>query len=265
MSSMPPGEQPSEPSASEPTAESAASTPAVPEPEPPPEAAPAAAWPAADPPAPAWPAAAPAAAAAAAPPPADPSPAAQPPPPAADSQVPWAATAPAAAAAPSTVYWAATEEPGPAPGIEFAGHGGRLVAYIIDTILISILSTVILVLGFIAFGAGATVVGNRVTSVSTPGAILFLLSMTLTLAVIILYFPFFWARGGQTPGMRPFGLRVVRDRDGSSIGWGTALLRLVGLYVASAVLYIGLIWIFIDKRRRGWQDLIAGTVVIKRP
>jgi uncharacterized RDD family membrane protein YckC len=178
--------------------------------------------------------------------------------------VPWA-TAPAAAAAPSTVYWATTEEPGPAPGIEFAGHGGRLVAYIIDSIILSVVCTVILIAGFVAFSAGATVVDNRVTSVSTPGAILFLLSWTLIFLVAVLYFPFFWARGGQTPGMRPFGLRVVRDRDGSPIGWGTALLRLVGLVVAFSVFYIGVIWIFIDKRRRGWQDLIAGTVVIKRP
>jgi uncharacterized RDD family membrane protein YckC len=65
--------------------------------------------------------------------------------------------------------------------------------------------------------------------------------------------------------MRPFGLRVVRDADGSRIGWGTALLRLIGLWVAAAVFYLGFIWIFIDKRRRGWQDLIAGTVVVKQP
>ena len=29
------------------------------------------------------------------------------------------------------------------------------------------------------------------------------------------------------------------------------------------VFYIGFIWIFIDKRKRGWFDLIAGTVAIK--
>jgi uncharacterized RDD family membrane protein YckC len=63
--------------------------------------------------------------------------------------------------------------------------------------------------------------------------------------------------------MRPFRLRVVRDRDGSRFGWGTALLRLVGLYVASAVFYLGFIWIFIDKRHRGWHDLIAGTIVVR--
>jgi uncharacterized RDD family membrane protein YckC len=31
------------------------------------------------------------------------------------------------------------------------------------------------------------------------------------------------------------------------------------------VLYLGYIWILIDKRRRGWHDLIAGAVVIKFP
>ena len=45
---------------------------------------------------------------------------------------------------------------------------------------------------------------------------------------------------------------------------GDGLLRLLGLWVAGAVFYLGYIWIFIDKRRRGWQDLIAGTIVIRQ-
>ena len=36
------------------------------------------------------------------------------------------------------------------------------------------------------------------------------------------------------------------------------------MYVASAVFYLGFIWILVDKRRRGFHDLIAGTVVVKR-
>jgi len=31
------------------------------------------------------------------------------------------------------------------------------------------------------------------------------------------------------------------------------------------VFYLGYVWILVDKRRRGWHDLIAGTVMIKRP
>jgi uncharacterized RDD family membrane protein YckC len=154
---------------------------------------------------------------------------------------------------------------GPAPGVEFAPHGARLVAYILDTIILGVVITALLLIGFILLGSGTTVQGNEVTAVSPAAATGFSVIAIVCLVIGLLYFPFFWARGGQTPGMRPFSLRVVRDRDGGSIGWGTAFLRLIGLWVAGAVFYIGYIWIFIDKRRRGWQDLIAGTVVVKQP
>jgi uncharacterized RDD family membrane protein YckC len=158
---------------------------------------------------------------------------------------------------------------GPAPGTEFAPHGARLVAYILDGLIITIVVALLVIVAFIVIGAGLTVdrVTNEVdaSSVSTVQWLIFAVLCVLALLISLFYFPFFWARGGQTLGMRPFHLWVVRDRDGSRIGWGAALLRLLGLYVASAVFYLGFIWIFIDKRRRGWQDLIAGTVVIKRP
>jgi len=169
------------------------------------------------------------------------------------------------ASPPPTVSWQSPEsQAGPAPGIEFAPHGGRLVAYIIDSIIVSIVVVIIFTIGAFALGSGATVEGNRVTDISSGSAIIATILFIVGFLVGLLYFPFFWARGGQTPGMRPFGLRVVRDSDGAAIGWGTALLRLVGLVIAGAVFYLGYIWIFIDKRRRGWQDLIAGTIVVKQ-
>ena len=172
---------------------------------------------------------------------------------------------------PPAVSWESPEvQAGPAPGTEFAPHGGRLVAYILDSIIVSIAVGIPLIVGFVLLGSGVTVERevtgiDQVTGIDPGATAGFSLLFVLAGLIGLLYFPFFWARGGQTPGMKPFGLRVVRDRDGGRIGWGTALLRLVGLWVAAAVLYIGFIWIFIDKRRRGWQDLIAGTVVIKRP
>ena len=163
------------------------------------------------------------------------------------------------------VAWQAPDpEPGPAPGMEFASPGARLVAYIIDSIIVSIVVVIIFTIGAFALGSGATVEGNRVTDISSGSAIIATILFIVGFLVGILYFPFFWARGGQTPGMKPFGLRIVRDRDGTDIGWGAASLRLLGMYVASSVFYLGFIWIFVDKRRRGWHDLIAGTVVIKR-
>ncbi len=175
-------------------------------------------------------------------------------------------TPPPASPPPPAVSWQSPEpEAGPAPGVEFAPHGGRLVAYIIDNVILTFVLTLLTVIAFVVLAGGATIENGRVTSVSGGATGLFVLLFVLGALIYLLYFPFFWARGGQTPGMRPFGLRVVKDSDGSRIGWGTAILRLLGMWVAIFVLYIGLIWIFVDKRRRGWQDLIAGTVVVKRP
>ena len=184
--------------------------------------------------------------------------------PSSDVPAPASPTPPPAAAA----WQAPPAEPGPAPGVEFGGFGERLLAYIIDAIILSIVFIVFGVVGALAFIRDPGLITSDTTIEEfepTPlGVTLLVAVILLVIAVSVLYFPWFWARSGQTPGMRPFGLYVVRDSDGSPIGWGTALLRLVGFYVSSAVFDLGFIWILIDKRRRGWHDLIAGTVVIKR-
>jgi len=41
--------------------------------------------------------------------------------------------------------------------------------------------------------------------------------------------------------------------------------RRIGFWVSHLVFYLGFIWIFVDKRRRGWMDLIGGTVVVTAP
>jgi uncharacterized RDD family membrane protein YckC len=166
--------------------------------------------------------------------------------------------------------WQVPVEPsGPAPGVQFAGHGARLGAYVLDAILLSVFVTAfVIVLMVILFGSiewsvdanGDVVFGD---TAAAAGSFLVFIAGTILISILsLLYFPFFWARGGQTPGMRVAGIRVVNDRDGSRIGWGSALLRLVGYWVSAAVFYIGFVWILVDARRRGWHDLIAGTCVI---
>lgn len=155
--------------------------------------------------------------------------------------------------APPPSAWTAPEPtPGPAPGVAFAEPGARLVAYIIDIVITFAAVIVLAILG-------------GILAVTIP-----ILSVIPILAIIIvplIYFPYFWSRegsaNGQTPGMKQMGIRVVRDADGGPISVGTAILRLIGYWVSGLVFYLGYIWIFIDKRRRGWHDLIAGTVVVK--
>lgn len=169
---------------------------------------------------------------------------------------------------PPVSYWQAPqEEAGPAPGVKFASHGGRLAAYIIDGLIVGVVYFVFFFVAFAVFIGGARV-GDFEDGVPTRAAAaffgLFGLVFLVGIAVGLVYFPFFWVRSGQTPGMRPFGLYVVRDTDGGRISTGQAILRLIGMWVSAIPVYLGFIWIFIDPRRRGWHDLIAGTVMIER-
>jgi uncharacterized RDD family membrane protein YckC len=148
-------------------------------------------------------------------------------------------------------HWQAPEmEPGPAPGVAFASPGSRLVAYIVDVIVTIAVSIVLGIVGV------ALVFVLPILSI-IPFLAIFIVSFV--------YFPYYWQRSGQTPGMRMMNIKVVRDSDGGPLSWGSAILRLIGYWVSGFVFYIGYIWIFIDKRKRGWHDLIAGTVVIESP
>lgn len=138
---------------------------------------------------------------------------------------------------------------GPGPGMEFGGAGARLVGYIIDQV-IAFAAIFGLALIFVVVG----------TLIPAIGAIGIVLSVFI---VQFGYFPYFWAKDGQTPGMKIMSIKVVRDADGGPVSMGQAILRLIGYWVSSFVFYLGFIWILIDKRQRGWFDLMAGTIVIK--
>jgi uncharacterized RDD family membrane protein YckC len=151
---------------------------------------------------------------------------------------------------PSTAWQAPEPVSGPAPGMEFASPGARLVGYVVDLLIQFVLFLLLAVVTIVL------------------GAMFFPLAFLSSLAIIVLaigYFPYFWATSGQTPGMSMMKIKVVRDADGGPITSGQSILRLLGFWVSSFVFYLGFIWIFIDKRRRGWMDLIAGTVVVTVP
>jgi len=163
----------------------------------------------------------------------------------------------------STNQWSAPPEPpGPAPGVMFAPLGERFIAYLIDAFIVGIFIVVAAIVASVIFASGVSGSGQNIT-VSPAAAGGFGLVMLLIFIVATAYFPWFWMRDGATPGMKRFSLRVVNDRDGGRVTGGQAVLRFIGLWISSAVVYLGYIWALIDSRRRGWHDLIAGTVVIK--
>jgi hypothetical protein len=77
-----------------------------------------------------------------------------------------------------------------------------------------------------------------------------------------LYFTSFLALwGGQTPGKRLLGLRVIR-LDGKPIGWWLAFERFGGYAASLSTGTLGFIQILWDRNRQGLHDKAAETVVI---
>ena len=77
------------------------------------------------------------------------------------------------------------------------------------------------------------------------------------------YFTVLWSAigGGQTLGMRLFGLYVV-GVDGRPIGYGASVVRWIGIVISAAVVLIGLVWVALDPRKQGWHDKLAGSFVV---
>jgi len=59
------------------------------------------------------------------------------------------------------------------------------------------------------------------------------------------------------------GLQVI-STEGQPISFGIAFLRSVGYIISSLFFCLGFIWVGFDKKKQGWHDKIAGTVVIIR-
>ena len=144
--------------------------------------------------------------------------------------------------------------PTAATNIGYAGFWIRVVAWIIDGVAIGILTSAMTPL----MGARAMVAFDGSTFQVDAGANAF--GALLGLA----YFVGLWAWRGQTVGMMPFGLHVVRTEDGARPDIVQAFLRYVGLVISFAVLLLGVIWVAFDGRKQGWHDKLANTVVVRR-
>lgn len=144
---------------------------------------------------------------------------------------------------------------GPAAGLRYGGFWVRFLAIILDGIVIGVITSALAV-----FALG----GEMMVSTTAAGAVTVNYTANAFGALIgLLYFVGFWGWRGQTPGMIPFNMRIVMADDGSKPDWVRMLLRYVGLLISIAIFFLGVIWAGFDRRKQGWHDKIAGTVVVR--
>jgi len=169
---------------------------------------------------------------------------------------------------------------GPAAGIVYADLMSRIVAYIIDVVLLVI----------VGFVVNLVLLTTFIAAIVTTGSALFLLLSVVVLVVDVLlagiYFIYTWTNLKASPGQRILGMMTVQEADGSALTFNQALARFVIMFapgyiggLASSVIggplgillsLVGFGWtIFLiyttanDARRQGFHDHYASSVVIK--
>jgi len=87
----------------------------------------------------------------------------------------------------------------------------------------------------------------------------------LEILCIALYTLPFWFRFSATPGKMLFRLEIRDATTGARMTRRQSVIRFLGYIVSTLPMSLGFIWVGINKKRRGFHDLIAGTVVVVKP
>ena len=152
------------------------------------------------------------------------------------------------------------------PGIQLASPGKRIMARIIDWLIMLVVIVPIFVVIFALAGSTNTTNGGFESNLGFGGTILLSLAVE---AVVVAYEISFTALKGATPGKMLMKVKVVREADGQLPGWGTATMRWLPQLVSVVCSLLSLalwIWAFVNlfanERRQTPFDLAAHTLVI---
>ena len=121
-----------------------------------------------------------------------------------------------------------------------------MFASIVDSILLTIL---LVIVSLLLFGSVE----------STPNLTHVLVEYVLPVGVVLL----FWIRRQATPGKIMIHAKIVDANTGADPRPGQFVLRYLGYFVSGIFLGLGFLWVAFDRRKQGWHDKLATTVVIR--
>jgi uncharacterized RDD family membrane protein YckC len=132
---------------------------------------------------------------------------------------------------------------------DYAGFWQRAAASLIDWLIVIVILIPLLIVVF----------GMRELSLD-PAEHSWDLLVPLVIGAAVVGF---WRYCGATPGKVALGVRIVDARDGSAPSTLRLVVRLLAYLVSAIPMSLGFLWIGIDRRKQGWHDKIAGTVVVQ--
>ncbi len=135
--------------------------------------------------------------------------------------------------------------------LEYVGFWARVLASIIDSVLVIVILAPIL---YAVYGAAYFQFTSPMSG-TTDILFSYVLPATAVLA--------FWIARQATPGKMAISARIVDAKTGNAPSVGQYIGRYLGYYVSMLPLGLGLLWVAFDPRKQGWHDKLAGTVVVR--
>jgi uncharacterized RDD family membrane protein YckC len=135
----------------------------------------------------------------------------------------------------------------------YAGFWIRAWASIIDTILILLITFPLLIA---VYGTGYFDLEN---SDIIAGPADFVISWVFPAIAVIC----FWVYKSATPGKMAISVKIIDAKTGGKASAGQLVGRYFAYFLAGLPLGLGIIWVAFDKRKQGWHDKLAGTVVVR--
>lgn len=143
----------------------------------------------------------------------------------------------------------------PAGAAIHAGFWRRCAAYLLDSIVLGVISTALFEVAFRAFGSSGDIAALG------AGA---LINTLLMLVIGWLYFALQESSAAQaTLGKRAMGIKVTDD-EAARIGFGRASGRFFAKGVSGIILDIGFLMAGWTARKQALHDMMAGTLVVFR-
>jgi len=160
----------------------------------------------------------------------------------------------------------------PVSTTNYAGFGQRLLALIIDGIILSVAYFVVLtpVIAMMGIGAASAIEGGETMSeeeaIGMVGAIFAGIGIVFLIIIAIYLFYFAGMESSKyqgTVGKMVMGIKVT-DLSGNKVSFGKALVRYIGRYLSGMFFCIGYIIAAFTDKKQALHDMIAGTLVLKK-
>lgn len=152
--------------------------------------------------------------------------------------------------------------------VTYAGFWKRFVAYLIDSIVLSVagILAILPILGLIGLGVGSAMSGDSESMVgfimAAVGA--YLIAILALMVASWLYYALMETSVNQgTLGKMALGIKVT-DLNGNRISFGMATGRYFGKIVSSMIFMIGYIMAGFTEKKQALHDMMAGCLVVNK-